>query len=151
MARLTKEEWPELRAAFVALANYPGLDEHLDDHFLPIVAHREAWVLTEQCIDHGQATPAQLWLQLYGQTPEEFFGSEESDGTFDSSNPPDHVAVLVDLPPRGYTDVLQSRVRDALRSAGRDADVEPYLATSQALLGDWGALVDASRQWVDLQ
>jgi hypothetical protein len=149
MARLMEEEWPEPLAAFVALANYPGLDDDLDDHFLPIVSHREAWVLTERCTDHGQTTREQLWQQLYGQTPEEFFGFDEAESG-DSASPPDP-SVLVNLPPKGYTDVLQSRVRDALRSAGRDADVEHYLAASRSELDDWEALVHLSRQWVDLR
>jgi hypothetical protein len=58
---------------------------------------------------------------------------------------------LVELPPKGYGDVLQARVLEALKVAGRSAEGEHYLEASQAVVGDWDALLDVTRQWVSLR
>jgi hypothetical protein len=60
-------------------------------------------------------------------------------------------AIRVVVPPKGYGDVLQSRVRRALQEAGKGVEIEHYTEASNAVLDDWSELQIVTRQWVELQ
>jgi hypothetical protein len=72
--RLMARGLDPITAGELAAANYPSKKNQPTRP--PMVSTKAVNAITEQFVDHRTLTPRQVWEQVWGMTPEQYFGIE---------------------------------------------------------------------------